>query len=194
MAGDRLSRTAPPARRGGRGGRPGRSPAGCEGTARWQGRVRGAAVVRGGRAERGQGGRSPGREPGKREAGGRLAGAFVARRRRTGRRGGAVRRRRGQTGRCRASARSAGASAVPCGDRGACRVAWTGSPGQGKERPCPEGNHQHKNGPHRALTEEATFGGKRYQQDHGETLYRRSVYTFWRRIIGPTPFFDTAAR
>jgi hypothetical protein len=42
--------------------------------------------------------------------------------------------------------------------------------------------------------EEATFGGKRYQQDHGDALHRRSVYTFWRRIIGPTPFFDTAPR
>ncbi len=42
--------------------------------------------------------------------------------------------------------------------------------------------------------EEATFGNKRYQQDHGDKLYRRSVYTFWRRIIGPTMFFDTAAR
>jgi Protein of unknown function (DUF1553)/Protein of unknown function (DUF1549)/Planctomycete cytochrome C len=42
--------------------------------------------------------------------------------------------------------------------------------------------------------EEATFGRKRYQQDKGEALYRRSVYTFWRRIIGPTPFFDATAR
>jgi hypothetical protein len=42
--------------------------------------------------------------------------------------------------------------------------------------------------------EEATFGGKRYQQDKGDALYRRSLYVFWRRIIGPTEFFDTAAR
>jgi hypothetical protein len=42
--------------------------------------------------------------------------------------------------------------------------------------------------------EEATFGTKRYQQDEGEALYRRGVYTFWRRIVGPTEFFDTAAR
>jgi mono/diheme cytochrome c family protein len=42
--------------------------------------------------------------------------------------------------------------------------------------------------------EEATFGGKQYKQDHGEALYRRSVYTFWRRIVGPTLFFDSAAR
>jgi hypothetical protein len=42
--------------------------------------------------------------------------------------------------------------------------------------------------------EEATFGGKGYRQDHGESLYRRSLYTFWRRIIAPTMFFDSAAR
>jgi hypothetical protein len=42
--------------------------------------------------------------------------------------------------------------------------------------------------------EEATFGNKQYVQDHGEALYRRSLYTFWRRIIGPTMFFDNAAR
>jgi len=42
--------------------------------------------------------------------------------------------------------------------------------------------------------EEATFGKKIYQQDKGESLYRRSLYTFWRRIVGPTAFFDTAAR
>ena len=41
---------------------------------------------------------------------------------------------------------------------------------------------------------EATFGSKQYQQDHGEALYRRSLYTFWRRIIGPTIFFDVAKR
>jgi len=42
--------------------------------------------------------------------------------------------------------------------------------------------------------EEATFGTRRYQADHGEALYRRSVYTFWRRIVGPTGFFDAAPR
>ena len=31
-------------------------------------------------------------------------------------------------------------------------------------------------------------------QDHGQALYRRSLYTFWRRIVGPTAFFDTTAR
>ncbi len=44
------------------------------------------------------------------------------------------------------------------------------------------------------IWEEATFGKKSYQQDHGESLYRRSLYTFWRRIVGPTMFFDNAAR
>jgi hypothetical protein len=42
--------------------------------------------------------------------------------------------------------------------------------------------------------EEATFGNKRYEQDQGEALYRRSLYVFWRRIIGPTLFFDVANR
>jgi Protein of unknown function (DUF1553)/Protein of unknown function (DUF1549)/Planctomycete cytochrome C len=42
--------------------------------------------------------------------------------------------------------------------------------------------------------EEATFGTKRYQQDRGSALYRRSVYVFWRRIVAPTMFFDSASR
>lgn len=42
--------------------------------------------------------------------------------------------------------------------------------------------------------EEATFGRKQYQLDHGDALYRRSLYTFWRRIIAPTMFFDNATR
>ncbi len=42
--------------------------------------------------------------------------------------------------------------------------------------------------------EEATFGNRRYEQDHGASLYRRSLYTFWRRIVAPTVFFDTASR
>jgi hypothetical protein len=41
---------------------------------------------------------------------------------------------------------------------------------------------------------EATFGTITYDQDHGEALYRRSLYTFWRRIQGPPMFFDSAAR
>ncbi len=42
--------------------------------------------------------------------------------------------------------------------------------------------------------EEATFGNKRYHADSGSALYRRSLYTFWRRIIAPTMFFDNASR
>ena len=41
---------------------------------------------------------------------------------------------------------------------------------------------------------EATFGKKRFRQDSGKSLYRRSLYTYWRRIIGPTLFFDVAKR
>jgi hypothetical protein len=44
------------------------------------------------------------------------------------------------------------------------------------------------------IWEEATFGKIRYEQDHGPALYRRSLYQFWRRIVGPTTFFDVAAR
>ena len=44
------------------------------------------------------------------------------------------------------------------------------------------------------IWEEATFGKKTYQQDHGDALYRRSLYVFWRRIVGPTSFFDAGAR
>ncbi|HIE72228.1 MAG TPA: DUF1553 domain-containing protein, partial [Planctomycetes bacterium] len=41
---------------------------------------------------------------------------------------------------------------------------------------------------------EATFNKIRYSQDKGESLYRRSVYVFWRRIVGPTMFFDSGKR
>ncbi|QDV84307.1 PSD1 and planctomycete cytochrome C domain-containing protein [Planctomycetes bacterium TBK1r] len=41
---------------------------------------------------------------------------------------------------------------------------------------------------------EATFGKIRYTPDSGEKLYRRSLYIFWRRIVGPTMFFDGAKR
>jgi len=41
---------------------------------------------------------------------------------------------------------------------------------------------------------DATFGNRRYQPDSGEPLYRRSLYVFWRRIVGPTLFFDSASR
>ena len=42
--------------------------------------------------------------------------------------------------------------------------------------------------------EEATFGKKNYLQDQGDALYRRSLYVFWRRIVGPTTFFDVSPR
>ena len=41
---------------------------------------------------------------------------------------------------------------------------------------------------------EATFGKIKYRQDTGDKLHRRSLYLFWRRIIGPTTFFDVAKR
>jgi hypothetical protein len=41
---------------------------------------------------------------------------------------------------------------------------------------------------------EATFGKIRYNQDSNENLYRRSLYSFWRRIVGPTVFFDSSKR
>jgi hypothetical protein len=42
--------------------------------------------------------------------------------------------------------------------------------------------------------EDATFGNKRYPEARGASLYRRSIYSFWRRIVAPTVFFDTASR
>jgi hypothetical protein len=42
--------------------------------------------------------------------------------------------------------------------------------------------------------EEATFGKRQYHQSAGREIHRRSVYTFWRRIVGPTVFFDVARR
>lgn len=42
--------------------------------------------------------------------------------------------------------------------------------------------------------EDATLGKIRYERDKGEGLYRRSLYTFWRRIASPTMLFDSSAR
>lgn len=39
-----------------------------------------------------------------------------------------------------------------------------------------------------------TLGKIRYEQDHGDALYRRSIYTFWRRSVAPTMLFDVPAR
>ena len=44
------------------------------------------------------------------------------------------------------------------------------------------------------IWEEATFGKIKYEQDHGDDLYRRTLYTFWRRIVGPTMLFDNSPR
>lgn len=42
--------------------------------------------------------------------------------------------------------------------------------------------------------EEASFGNKKYKQGVGDAIFRRSLYIYWRRIIGPTMFFDNASR
>jgi hypothetical protein len=44
------------------------------------------------------------------------------------------------------------------------------------------------------LWEDFSFNQIRYVQDKGEKLYRRSLYTFWRRSIGPPNMFDTPSR
>ena len=44
------------------------------------------------------------------------------------------------------------------------------------------------------LWEEFSFNRIKYVQDHGDALYRRSLYTFWRRTVAPPELFDTAAR
>jgi hypothetical protein len=44
------------------------------------------------------------------------------------------------------------------------------------------------------LWEDFSFNQIKYVQDHGDKLYRRSLYTFWRRSIGPPNMFDTPNR
>ncbi|MFN0128521.1 MAG: PSD1 and planctomycete cytochrome C domain-containing protein [Verrucomicrobiales bacterium] len=44
------------------------------------------------------------------------------------------------------------------------------------------------------IWEETTFGNKKYNRSKGDDLHRRSLYTFWRRIVGPALFFDTGSR
>ena len=39
-----------------------------------------------------------------------------------------------------------------------------------------------------------SLGQIQYKQGHGEDLYRRSLYIFWRRSVGPTVLFDNPAR
>ena len=42
--------------------------------------------------------------------------------------------------------------------------------------------------------EAISLGKNHYEQDHGDALYRRSLYTVWRRVIAPTNFFDVPSR
>ena len=44
------------------------------------------------------------------------------------------------------------------------------------------------------LWSDFSFGKIKYQQDSGDALYRRSLYTFWRRSLGPPNMFDEANR
>jgi len=44
------------------------------------------------------------------------------------------------------------------------------------------------------LWEDFSFNQIRYNQDKGEKLYRRSMYTFWRRSISPPNMFDSSPR
>ena len=44
------------------------------------------------------------------------------------------------------------------------------------------------------LWEDFSFNQIKYVQDKGDKLYRRSLYTFWRRSIGPPNMFDTPSR
>ena len=41
---------------------------------------------------------------------------------------------------------------------------------------------------------DATMGRFRYEPSVGSDLYRRSLYTFWRRSVGPTGMFDASKR
>ncbi len=44
------------------------------------------------------------------------------------------------------------------------------------------------------IWEEFSFNKIKYEQDHGDALYRRSLYTFWRRTVPPPTMFDTSSR
>ena len=44
------------------------------------------------------------------------------------------------------------------------------------------------------IWEEMSLGKNHYEQDHGDALYRRSLYTVWRRVVAPANFFDVPSR
>jgi len=44
------------------------------------------------------------------------------------------------------------------------------------------------------LWAEFSFGNIKYKRDTGDALYRRSLYTYWRRIVAPPQFFDASTR
>lgn len=44
------------------------------------------------------------------------------------------------------------------------------------------------------LWQEFSFGNLKYEPGTGEDLYRRSLYTYWRRIVAPPTFFDSSTR
>ncbi|MEM9825232.1 MAG: PSD1 and planctomycete cytochrome C domain-containing protein [Planctomycetota bacterium] len=44
------------------------------------------------------------------------------------------------------------------------------------------------------IWEAMSLGQNHYIQDHGDDLYRRSLYTIWRRVVAPANFFDVPSR
>lgn len=44
------------------------------------------------------------------------------------------------------------------------------------------------------LWQEFSFGKLKYEPGKGDDLYRRSIYTYWRRIVAPPMFFDASTR
>ena len=44
------------------------------------------------------------------------------------------------------------------------------------------------------IWEDMSFGKNHYVQSKGDDLYRRSLYTVWRRSVGPADFFDVPSR
>jgi hypothetical protein len=44
------------------------------------------------------------------------------------------------------------------------------------------------------IWEDFSLGKIQYEHDHGENLYRRSLYTFWRRSVAPPAMFDSDGR